>query len=101
MGGDDTLRWEPTHANADIDADARDSCLVSRFKLVSAQAFAVYRMDPHVVVFCPSAVGGCVVGFSSQSAGSDLYSCAPGVQRVVLDTPGDGYRGVGWVWGFS
>ena len=51
MGGDDTLRWEPTHANAHIDADARDPYLVSRFKLVSAQAFAVYRMDPHVVVF--------------------------------------------------
>jgi hypothetical protein len=63
--------------------------------------FAVYRMDPHVVVFCPSAVGGCVVGFTSQGAGSDLYSWASGVRRVVLDTPGDGCRGMGWVWGFS
>jgi hypothetical protein len=70
---------EPKHANAHIDADARDSHLVSCFELVPAAAFAVYRMDPHVVVFCPSAVGGCAVGFSSQGAGSDLYSWASGV----------------------
>jgi hypothetical protein len=92
---------EPKHANAHIDADARDSYLVSCFEPVSAAGFAVYRMDPHVVVFCPSAVGGCVVGCSSQGAGFDLYSWASGVPRVVLDTPGDGCRGVGWVWGFS
>ena len=95
MGGDDTLRWEPTHANADIDADARDSSLVPGFKLVSAQAFAVYRMDPHVVVFRASALGGCFVGFPSQGAGVDLYSRASRIRRVVLDPPGNGDLGVG------
>jgi hypothetical protein len=92
---------EPINANAHIDADARDPVLVPGFKSVSAQAFVVYRVDPHVVVFCPSALGGCVVGFSSQGAGSDLYPCAPRVRLVVLDTPGDGCRGVGWLWCFS
>ena len=52
-GGENTLWAEPKHANAHIDADARDSYLVSCFELVSAAAFAVYRMDPHVVVFVP------------------------------------------------
>src|ERR1700760_223710 len=92
---------EPKHANAHTDADARDSHLVSCLELVSAASFAVYRMDPHVVVFCPSALGGCVVGFSSQGAGSDLDSRASGVRPVVLDTLGDGCRGLGWVWGIS
>jgi len=92
---------EPIHANAHIDADARDPFLVPCFKLVSAQAFAVYRMDPHVVVFCPSALGCCVVGFASKGARPDLYSCASGVRLVVLDTPGDRDPGMGWIWGFS
>lgn len=91
---------EPIHANAHNDAVARDPDLVPGFKSVSAQDFLVYRVDPHVVVFCPSALGGCVMGSSSQGAGSDLYPCAPRVQPVVLDTPGDGCRGVGWIWGF-
>jgi hypothetical protein len=95
MGSDDTLCGEPIHANAHIDAYARDPYLVSRFKLVSAQAFAVYRMDPHVVVFCASALGCCFVGFPSQGAGVDLYSRASWIRRVVLDTPGNGDRGVG------
>jgi hypothetical protein len=75
-GGDDTLDREPINANAHLDADARDPYLVSRFKLVSAQAFAVYRVDPHVVVLRPSAMGCYLVGFSSQGAGVGLYSCA-------------------------
>lgn len=95
MGGDDTLRWEPTHANAHIDADARDPYLVSRFKLVSAQAFAVYRMDPHVVVFRASALGCCFVGFPSQGAGVDLYSRASRIRRVVLDPLGNSDRRLG------
>jgi hypothetical protein len=94
MGSDDTLCQEPIHANAHIDADARDPYLVSRFKLVSAQAFALYRVDSHVVVFCPSAMGCCFVGFSAQGAGVDLYSCASRIRRVVLDTPRNGHRGV-------
>jgi len=92
---------ERIHANAHIDADARDPVLVPGFKSVSAQAFVVYRVDPHVVVFCPSALGGCVVASSSPGAGSDLYPCASRVHLVVLDTPGHGSRGVGWIWGFS
>jgi hypothetical protein len=92
---------EPIHANAYIHADARDPHLVPCFKLVSAQAFAVYRMDPHVVVLCPSALGCCVVGLSSQGAGPDLHSCASGVQLVVLDTPVDRDPGMGRIWGFS
>jgi hypothetical protein len=92
---------ERIHANAHIDADARDPDLVPGFKSVSAQGFVVYRVDPHVVVFRPSALGGCVVGSSSQGAGSDLYPCAPRVRLVVLDTPSDGCRGVEWIWGFS
>jgi hypothetical protein len=82
-------------ANANIDADARDPYLVSRFKLVSAQAFAIYRMDPHVVVFRPAALGCRFVGPPSQGAGVDLYSRASGIQRVVLDTPGNGDPCVG------
>jgi len=58
-------------------------------------------MDPHVVVFCPSALGCGVVGLSSSGAGPDLYSCASGVRLVVLDTLGDGHPGVGWIRGFS
>jgi hypothetical protein len=69
--------------------------MVSRFELVSAQAFAIYRLDPHVVVFCPSTICCHFVGFSSQGAGVDLYSCASWVRRVVLDTPGNGHRGMG------
>jgi hypothetical protein len=92
---------EPIHANAYIDAEARDSYLVPCFKLVSAQAFAVHRMDPHVVVFCPSTLGCGVVGFASKGAGPDLYSCASGVRPVVLDTPGDRDPGMEWIWGFS
>jgi hypothetical protein len=92
---------EPIHANANIDADARDPFLVPCFELISSQAFAVYRMDPHVVVLCPSALGCSVVGLSSQGAGPDLYSCASGVQLVVLDTPGDRDSGMEWIWGFS
>ncbi len=57
--------WEQTLTNAYTDADARDSYLVPCFKLVPAQDFAVYRLDPHVVVFCPSALGCGVVGFAS------------------------------------
>ena len=82
-------------ANANLDADPRDPYLVSRFKLVPAQAFAVYRLDPHVVVFCPATICRYIVGFSSQGVGLDLYSRASGVRRVVLDTPGNGDRGVG------
>jgi hypothetical protein len=92
---------EPTHANANIDADARDSYLVSCFKLVSAQAFVIYRMDPYVVVFRPSALGCRVVGFSSQGAGPGLYSCASWVRLVVLDTPADCNSGMEWIWCFS
>jgi hypothetical protein len=92
---------EPIHANASIDADARDPYLVPCLELVSAQAFAIYRMDPYVVVFCPSALGCCVVGLSSQGAGPDLYSRASGVRLLVLDTPGDGDPGMEWIWGFS
>ena len=92
---------EPTHANANIDADPRDPDLVSRFKLVSAQAFAIYRLDPHVVVFCPSTLRCYFVGFSSQGARPDLYSRASGVRLVVLDTPGDCDLGMEWIWGFS
>ena len=88
MGGDDTLWREPLHANANNDADARDPYLVSRFKLVPAQA---------CVVFCPSALGCGFVGSSSQGAGVDLHSCASGLRFVVLDTRGNGYRGVGAV----
>jgi hypothetical protein len=51
-------------------------------------------MDPHVVVFRPSTMGCYFVGFSSQSAGVGLYSCASGIRRVVLDTPGNCDRGV-------
>jgi hypothetical protein len=79
MGDDDTLGRELIDANAHLDTSARDPYLVSRFKLVPAQAFAVYRVDPHVVVFCPSAVGCCFVGFSSQGAGADFYSRASGI----------------------
>jgi hypothetical protein len=100
-GGEDALWREPTHANANTDADARDSYLVSCFKLVSAQAFVVYRMDPYVVVFCPSALGCRVVGFSSQGTGPDLYSCTSGVRLVVLDTPSDCNAGMEWIWCFS
>jgi hypothetical protein len=98
-GGEDAL-WPgaKTHANANIDPDARDSYLVSCFKLVSAQAFVVYRVDPYVVVFCPSALGCRVVGFSSQGAGPDFYSCASWVRLVVLDTPADCNSGMEWIW---
>ena len=92
---------EPIHANANIDADARDPFLVPCFKLVSAQAFVIYRVDPHVVVFCPSALGCRVVGFSSQGVGPDLYSCASWVRLVVLDTPADCNTGMEWIWCFS
>ena len=68
--------------------------MVPGFKLVSAPAFAVYRMDPHVVVLCPSALGCCVVGFTSEGAGSDLYPCPSGLRLVVLDTPGGGNPGM-------
>jgi hypothetical protein len=87
-----------THANANIHADARDSYLVSCFKLVSAQAFVIYRMDPYVVVFCPSALGCRVVGLSSQGAGPGLYSCASWVRLVVLDTLADCNSGMEWIW---
>jgi hypothetical protein len=100
-----TVRWrlytlgrEPIHANANMDADARDPFLVPGFSLVSAQAFAVYRMDPHVVVLCPSALGCCVVGFASKGAGPDLYPCASGFRLVVLDTPGGCNHGMDWIW---
>jgi hypothetical protein len=92
---------EPTHANADFDSDARDSYLVSCLKLVSAQAFVIYRMDPYVVVFRPSALGCRVVGFSSQGPGPDLYSCASWVRLVVLDTPADCNTGMEWIRRFS
>src|ERR1700734_507886 len=92
---------EPTHANANIDADARDSYLVSCFKPLSAQAFVIHRMDPHVVVFCPSALGRRVVGLSSQGTGPDLYSCPSWVRLVVLDTPADCNTGMEWIWCFS
>jgi hypothetical protein len=101
-GGEDAL-WPgaKTHANANIYADARNSYLVSCFKFVSAQAFVIYRVDPYVVVFCPSALGCRVVGFSSQGAGPDLYSCASWIRLVVLDTPADCNRGMEWIWCFS
>ena len=51
------------HADANIDVDARNPSLVPCFSLVSAEAFAVYRLDPHVVVLCPSALGCRVVAF--------------------------------------
>jgi hypothetical protein len=92
---------EAKHANANIDADARNSYLVSCFKFVSAQAFVIYRVDPYVVVFCPSALGCCVVGFSSQGTGPDLYSCASWIRLVVLDTPADCNSGMEWIWCFS
>jgi hypothetical protein len=86
---------EPTHADVNIHADPRDPDLVSGFELVSAQAFPVYRMDPYVVVLCPSGRGDCVVGVSSQGAGPDIHSCASGFPHVVLDTPGGGDPGLG------
>jgi hypothetical protein len=92
---------EPTYANANTDVDARDSYLVSCLKLVSAQAFVIYRMDPYVVVFRPSALGCRVVGFSSQGAGLDLYSCASWFRLMVLDTPADCNTGMEWIWRFS
>jgi hypothetical protein len=95
LASDYTLGRALKHANARIHADARDTYLVSRFKLVSAQAFAVYRLDPHVVVFRASALGCCFVGFASQGVGVDLYPRASGIRRVVLDSPGNRYRGVG------
>ena len=84
-----------------MDADARDPFLVPCFGLVSAEDCAVYRVDPHVVVLCPPALGCRVVGLSSKGAGPDLYSRASGVRLVVLDTPGDCDPGVEWIWGFS
>ena len=103
-----TVRWrlytlgrEPIHANANVDADARDPSLVPCFSLVSAPAFAVSRMDPHVVVLCSSALGCCLVALSSKGARPDLYSCASGVRLVVLDTPGDRDPGMEWIWGLS
>jgi len=92
---------ESTPTNAYTDADARDPYLVPCFELVSAQAFAVYRVDPHVVVFCPSALGCGLVGFASTGAGPDFYSCASGVRPVVLDTPGDRDPGMEWIRRFS
>jgi hypothetical protein len=101
-GGDGTPRArEPIHAYAYNDANARDPYLVPCFGLVSAEDFAVYRLDPHVVVLCPPALGCRVVGLSSKAAGPDLYSCASGVRLVVLDTPGDRDRGMEWIWSFS
>jgi len=100
-GSGDTLWAEATHANALIDVVAWNPTLVPCFKLVSAPSFAVYRMDPHVVVFRASAVGCGVVGFSSPGAGAGFYSCASRVRLMVLDTPGNCRRSVGWVWGFS
>jgi hypothetical protein len=94
-------KFRPLHANANFDADARDPSLVPCFSLVSAKAFAVYRMDPHVVVLCPSALGRCVVGLSSKGIGPDLYSCSSGVRLVVLDTPGNCNPGMERIWGFS
>jgi hypothetical protein len=103
-----TVRWqlytlgrEPIHANANVDADARDPFLVPCFSLVSAQAFAVYRMDPHVVVLYPSALGCSRVALSTEGAGPDLYSCASGVRFVVLDTPGGRDHGMEWIRGSS
>ena len=103
-----TVRWrlytlgrEPIHANANVDADARNPFLVPGFSLVSAQAFAVYRMDPYVVVLYPSALGCCRVAFSSKGAGPDLYSWASGVRFVVLDTPGGRDPGMEWLRGSS
>ena len=89
------------HANANIDANARDPYLVPSLKLIFAKAFVIYRMDPHVVVFCPSALGGCIVGFSSQGAGPDLYSCPSGVRHVVLDPPVRRDPGMEWIWGLT
>ena len=82
-------------ANANLDADPRDPYLVSRSKLVSPQAFAIYRLDPHVVVFCPATICRYFVGFASQGAGPDFHSRASGLRRVVLDTPGNGDLSVG------
>ena len=82
-------------ANAHLDADTRDPYLVSRLKLVPAQAFLVYRMDPHVVVLRPSTMGRRFVGFSSSGAGLDFYSCPSGVRRVVLDTRSNRHRSLG------
>jgi hypothetical protein len=93
--------WEPIYANANFDADARNSFLVPCFKLVSTPDFAVYRLDPHVVVFCASAVGCGVVGPASTGAGPDLHSCTSGVRPLVLDSPGDRDPGLGRVWDFS
>jgi hypothetical protein len=45
-GGDGTLCGrEPTHANANNDADPRDPFLVPGFEPVSAQAFAVQSVS--------------------------------------------------------
>ena len=82
-------------ANAHLDADTRDPYLVSRLKLVPAQAFLVYRMDPHVVVLRPSTMGRRFVGFSSSGAGLDFYSCPSGIRRVVLDTRSNRHRSLG------
>ena len=82
-------------ANAHLDADTRDPYLVSRLKLVPAQAFLVYRMDSHVVVLRPSTMGRRFVGFSSSGAGLDFYSCPSGIRRVVLDTRSNRHRSLG------
>ncbi len=101
-GGDGTLRAGSQHMLIpNMDAGAWDSFLVPCFSVVSAEDFAVYRVDPHVVVLCSPALGCRVVGFSSPGAGPDLYSCASGVRPVVLDTPGDCDPGMEWVGSFS
>jgi hypothetical protein len=51
-------------------------------------------MDPHVVVLRPSALGCCFVGFPPQGTGVDFYPRASRIRRVVLDSPGNGDRGL-------
>jgi hypothetical protein len=92
---------EPIDANAYNDASPRDPSLVPCFSPVSATDFAVYRVDPHVVVLCPTALGRGVMGDSSQGAGPDLHSCASGVRHVVLDPPGGCDPGMERIRGFT
>src|SRR5579859_2905050 len=87
--------------HVDLHAGTRNPAVVPGPQPLFAQAVAVYWMDPHVVVFRSSAMGCGVVGLSSQGAGPDLYSRAPGFRPVVLDTPGDGPHGMARVRGVS
>jgi hypothetical protein len=89
------------HANANLLVAPWDPFVVPGLEPVSAPAFVICRLDSHVVVFCPSAMGCGLMGSPAEGSGPDLYSCASGLRPVVLDTPGDRAPGLEWFWGFS